>query len=345
MKKHFYLGFLAVAVLSACGGGGGDGGGASTMSETQRLFVENAIVSNGGSYLATQGWSTTGLSINLTSAQATKFELPQSPEGIAVGVVATITPGIQLISTLPTPADVIHTNPNVGTAFIDNGQIYFYASSAPSKYTFIGNDVMIETAAPGGQVGFMILVTSYEKVALSGTIGNAPVDLINFFRPMSAFTNPNATFLTGAAYYKRVSTMVGDHLSLRDADSNNTTNAQSATPVAIASTIEQFASAQPTQLTLNLGSIRTVKGARCWVNDVADRANVTGGAVSFSATTPSFGAYCEVAGNLYLARLQPNGAQNGQNYPTGLASPQIGRLVYQPRFNKAAYDSLKAALP
>jgi hypothetical protein len=342
----FGLSIVMVCALSACGGGGDDGGASPTpLSETQRLFLENSQTSSGGVFNLNAGWTTTGVNTTLNWAQVTKVELPKSPAGINGGVTGATTVGIQLISTLSTPGASLDTNANVGTAFIDNGQIYFYSNSAASKYSFVGSNVVIETAAPGGQIGFKSIITSYAKVPLTGTLGNAPTDLINFFRPLSAYINPNATFLPGATMYQRISTRMGDHLILRDGDNNNSTNPQSATPVATSSTIEQYAAAQPTQLTLSLGTIRSVKGARCWINNVSGQANATGALPFFPNSIPSYGVVCEVGGSLYGGNLIPDGSQNGQNYPSGQSSSQIARLAYQPRFNKAAYDSLKAAVP
>lgn len=341
LKLKAVLAIAAACALVACGGGGSS----VTLSQTQQLFLENALASNGGIYSLNANWVTTGISTTLSAAQVSKIEITQSPAGVANGVTGVATDGIQLISTLPTPAGSLATNPNVGTAFIDNGQIYFFAATTPPKYTFVGNDVVIEQTAPGGQIGFKGLVTGYAKVPLTGTLSSAPADMIAFLRPLNAYINPNATFLPGAAYYQRVSTRIGDQLILRDGDNNVSTNPQSATPVALSSTIEQFAVAQPTQLTLSLGAIRTVKGVRCWVNNSSGGPNATGGGSFSPATVPGYSTFCEAGGNVYAGTLNPDGAQSGTNYPSGIASPQVNRLSYQPRFNKAAYDSLKAAVP
>jgi hypothetical protein len=350
MKRlRISLGIVVACALSACGGGGDSAPTTPTpstvLSQTQQLYLDSSLAANGGLYSIATNWITSGPTTTLTAAQVSKSELAQSPAGIPEGVATSSTVGIQLISTFPTPNGVIDTNPNVGTAFIDNGQIYFYSTSSPSKIKFVGNDVVIETAAPGGQIGFKSVVTSFTKVPLTGTLGSAPQDMINFLRPLGTRVNTNATFLPGAAYYQRVSTRQGDHLIVIDGDNNNSTNPQSASPVATGRTIEQFAAAQPTQLTLSLGTIRTVKGARCWVNNASGAASSTSGFTFLPANVPTFRAYCEVGGNIYSASLNPDGTQNGQNYPTGVASTQVNRLMYQPRFNKAAYDSLKAAVP
>ncbi len=350
--KHLNLSIVAACALSACGGGGSNNtnSGATVtpvLSETQNTFLENTLASNGGGYTVNLGFSASGAIVTLTSAQAGITSLLKSPIDVPGGVTSTATVGIQMVSTVPTPANSLETSPNLGTAFVDAGQVRFVSASAPSKYSFIGNDVLIETAAPGGEVGFKVLVTGYTKVPLTGALSAAPADLINVFRPLASYIKAGTNFLPDAAYYKRVSKRVGDHLVVRDADANPSTNPQSATPVALTGTIEQFAASQPSQLTLALGTIRTVKGARCWINNVSGAPNISSTVVLSNGTVSNFGAYCEVAGAVYSGILYPDGAENGQIYPTGLSSPNpnIDRLKYQVRFNKAAYDSLKAALP
>jgi hypothetical protein len=353
VNKFFYAPLLMVsAALTACGGGGADAPivpstqkePAPVLSETQRLFEEAALTSNGGVYSLGISTISSGATITATFAQFTKIDLAKSPLGIAEGVTATISVGNDLISTLPTAANQSESNPNIGTTFVDNGQLYFHAASAPSKYTYSGDNIIVDTSAPTGQSGFKILVTGYKKVTLTGTLASAPIEFINLTKSIASYTDSSKSFLSGAAYYQRVAKRVGDHLFINDADRNPATDPKSATPL-YTGTIEQYAVSAPAELVLTKGAVKTVKGARCWVNSVAGASNGTI-AIQFSASTlPQFGAVCEISDKVYGASLQPDGAEMGSIYSTGLASPSSERYAFQPRFNKAAFDSIKAALP
>jgi hypothetical protein len=348
--KSVALAAALLGVLAGCGGGGASTPSAPTLSETQRLFEETALASNGGAFSFNLNWSwnssgtgpTATWVVQPSGLNMARFELAKSPLGEANGSVSTYYPAIDVIASLPTPANRDEALDTVGDAFIDNGQIKFAAGKEPSTYSYIGNDVVSQRTAKTGEVASKFKTTGYTKVALAGKIIDAPEELRKIFAPVASYTSTTATFLPGAAYYQRVSTRMGDHLFISDGDFNPDTNPQSATEVFTGS-IEAFAAAQPNSLVLSKGSIKTIKGARCWVNSTSAASNGALSGTVFSSVLPSFGAYCEVAGKVYSANLQPDGASMGQNYPnTGAstATPAILRLAHQLRYNEAAAESL-----
>jgi hypothetical protein len=352
VNKFFNTQILMItAMLTGCGGGGDASTAPSTqlppplaLSETQRSFEETVLAVNGGVYSLSVNTTSSGTTITTTSAQFVKTDLPKSPLGLAGGVTSTVSVGNDLIRTLPTPVSVNDSNPNVGSAFIDNGQLYFFAAAAPAKITYLGDNIISDTLAPTGQSGSKVLITGYKKIPLTGTLASAPIEFLDLTKSFASYTDRTKSFLSGAEYYQRVSKRVGDHLFISDGDNNAATNPQSATPL-YTGTIEQYAFATPSSLVLTKGTIKTIKGARCWVNNVSGASNGAVDSQTFSSVLPQFGAFCEVAGKTYGASLQPDGAESGSNYLTGLTTPAFSRYAFQMRLNKAAFDSVKAALP
>jgi hypothetical protein len=364
MRVHIKFGLMAliVAAVSACGGGGADtssnanaNANAPVLSDTQKQFEEVALTANGGAYNVSINWGlsaagaqvgapvvTPTWTVNFTGANASKSELSKSPLGESAGILSTYTPSFDLIATLPTPANRSDSDVNNGTAVIDNGQIRFYSAKTPSRYTYVGDDIVAKTATLTGEVVSTVRIIGYAKVALNGKFSDAPQEIRDIYTPAASYISSTATFSPGAAYYKLTVARMGDHLLVSDSDRNPLTDPMLATP-AYTGTIEQFAATLNSPLYLPNGTIKSVKGARCWVNNTA---NVTDQEIPrpvFPGASQEFGSYCEVAGKVYLARFQPDGAQLGTNYPSAnlvSVNAPVLRVPFQVRYNKAAMDSI-----
>lgn len=350
-KNLLLISLMSACALVACGGGGGSESTAQTeplpvLSATQKTLEESILISNGGNHGIVTNWSSSGANLTTTAAYSAEINLSASPLGVTQGVMASYLPTIDLIASLPTSSSISEQNPNVGTAFIDNGQIAFISAKTPANYTYVGENVIVDRKAAGGQLFSKTMITGYTKVPLIGTIADTPQEVKDVNRPLAAYIKGTQTYQIGAAYYKSVGTRMGDLLTLRDNDNNTATDSQSATPV-FTGTIEQYASAKPTELILTKGTIKTVKNARCWVNNTAGVENGSVGVTYYFQNLPTFNAVCEVSGKVYSATLQPDGAQLGTTYPTPsatAATPPLTRVAFNLRYNKAAIDSLAAAL-
>jgi hypothetical protein len=346
MHPMFGRAFLSVLCSSvvACGGGSDGDAPSSSTSETQRNFEDAVLTSKGGGEHRVAfgfGPGASGSPAVLLSAIVYKMELAGSPAESGTPTTATVA-SYDLVTAVPAPARSNPADDRVGTAFIDAGQIRFYGSGSQPRVGYAGDDVIVEFTAPTGEVGSRVRISSYGKVPLTGRFVDAPAEFIEMNNLLNAqIRKPDATFAAGAAYYVRRSTLVGDHVVLTDADFDFTTDPKSATPL-FTGTIEQYAASAPTLLELARGSIRTVKGARCWVNTTPGAPDGPQGTSLSNATTTVYGAFCEVNGKLYQAQLQADGGELGTIYPAAGASFSLQRKPFVMRFNKAAVDSLKA---
>lgn len=371
------LGVAVSAVLLACGGGGGSGpgtggttagaippqassdagsGGSSApgadgtgaippqvgsengdvtaLSDNQALFEEMALAQNGGMFTIA---STTGTSPFL-QVNADHIELPTSPRGATGGVVGTYVSSA-LGSTVSAGYDT--RDDRNGSAFVDNGRILFISSKTPSRYTYAGSDVLIEIAAPSGEVGLARRVTSHTKVLLTGKFSDAPQEFLNFYGNLVPTAKQGTVFLSGAAYYRQTAVRIGSQLYLTDGDGNVSTDPKSSTPV-FAGTVEQFAAASPTVLNLLRGSFKTVNGVRCWVNNTAGATNPTTGLPS-PWDVLTYQAYCEIGQKVYSGATSTDGAEIGSFYGSGANT--YTRAPFVMRLNMAAVDSIRAMLP
>ena len=288
-KSVMLISLISAASLTACGGGGDSATAGSqtemvpTLSTTQKTFEETTLATNGGTFSVVTYWASSGANLATTAAYLAEINLSKSPLGVAQGVLATLPLTVDLIAALPTPNNFSEVNLNVGTAFIDNGQLAFVSTRTPANYTYSGDNIIEETKSNSGQVGSKILITGFTKVALSGIIADTPTEVQDLNRPLATYISNTQTYQVGAAYYKRVGTRIGDRLVVQDSDSNPATDPKSATALFFGTIEEYAASAGPSVIILAKGTIKIVKGARCWVNNAASAANGTAGtAYNFS---------------------------------------------------------------
>lgn len=332
------------AALSACGGGGGGGadgdggggggvgglgggGGGSGLSENQRLFEEFTLSGNGGSYFLSIAGAVRQASASFVEVSMSRTELPVSPEGVPGGVDVVYTPATAVIAALPIAANRDESNENVGSVMLEGGQLLFAATRNPSRVTYVGEDILVEWRTASGQVAQRTLVKSHEKVTLTGTMATAPQEFRTLFGYDAAHIDPAATFAAGSAYYKQGRYRLGDHVFIADADQNPNTDPKSATPLAMG-TIEQYAAAHPATLVLANGTIRTLKGARCWVQNTTIQ------------PATSYTAYCEVGPALFRGTLAPDGSQMPTSYPVAVPL-SFPTLPFSVRLNQAAAASVR----
>jgi hypothetical protein len=329
---------VALAVFG-CGGGGGGGasstpntdtagagtGSAGALSDTQATFEDAALASNGGYFVAEAFLQFSGGAVYLSQLALPSISMPQSPRATGGPVQSTYTVSAALAPHLE-PAFRDESDPNVGTAFIENGQIQFYSNKTAPVFKYEGANVISTTSPGSGVGGSVVAITSNVKVPLAGKFVDAPADFRGLFGSTTSWIIAAVTFDPGSAYYQQVRVRVGDFLLLSDADGNPATDPMSATPVAASTTLDAFSQAHLSNP--GAGAIRTVKGARCWVAT----------APSDLASSPSYDTYCELGGNVYHGNLEPDGAQmGGYSYATG----SLVKTPYQIRLNKAAADSIK----
>lgn len=313
-------------------------GDAATLSPSQALFEEAALIANGGLYSILDGQLGTPAVLELDSAA--QNAIAASPLGKPDGVMGTYL--FTQLSSVPLSQFAFDArNDSSGFAVIDNGQIRFVASKTPARYTYVGRDLLVELAAESGDVVARRRVTNITKVALTGVLADAPQEFLNFYGNLLPHVKSGVQFLPGAAYYKQSSIRVGQYLSLQDSDNNLATDVKSVTPVS-SGTVEQYAAAQPGALDLSRGSFKMVNGARCWVNSTAGAGNTATTTLTYS-DIPSYGAYCEIAQKVYLAVLASDGAQVGSLFASGTLN--LSHASFLVRVNKAAFDSIRSMLP
>lgn len=353
-------GVLAGLMLCACGGGGssapatGDTSGSSTpaaadtprgtpplqLSATQAMFDEAGLAANGGLFeLYATGIPTLPLQMVLLSAD--ELSMPSSPASTPDGVQSTYTPINNFVASLPSDPFYDDSDPNLGLTYLQAGQLHFVQAGAAPKVVYSGSDVILEYAMTGSSTPLRERITQIAKLPLIGHLADAPDDFKLLYAFDPAHVDAAATFGSGAAYYRMTTVRSGSAVQLFDSDFDSATDPRSATPLQ-AGTIEQYATAFPNSLKLNLGTIQTVEGARCWVETAADTA--ANGAQTFRFVSPSFTVYCEVGGNVYRGLLQPDGAQVRSAYLQSDAVNPFLPIPYVVRMNKAAIDSMKRIL-
>lgn len=324
--------------------------GGSGLSSNQRLFEELTLAANGGLYaLWIRRWVSLAWDApKLMAAGFNKLEIPSSPAGHDEGVERSYTPSADLWSGIPLSGPRDDWNPIVGAPILVGGQIDFLPTASRARYRYVGDDIVAEQLTLGG-TPIRNRYNSIQKVQLQGRFIDSPQEFRDYYAPLEPYMDGSRSFAEGSAFYKRSAHRVEDVLVLNDADDNPATDPQSASP-AFLGTIEQYAANAPYSLELARGAVRTVAGARCWINHTSRAPNAPSwGAnpVLPYAYEPSFGAVCEVAGKVYTGTLQPDGSQLGVAFPVSMSGPSWVNYERQPfnmRLNKTALDSLRAML-
>lgn len=328
-----------ICTLAACGGGSSTPVVTQTLSADQAIF-ENLILSPSSSYALNWSLPNSGTPISGTHYLATSHAtLAASP--LTNGTQKnTNTAYASLASTIGLPA-------NFGvTRYLRNGQIIAASTPAISAATYSGTSIKIDSlAADGATVLKSGLRSSFSSVPLSGLVNAAPTDVAHWYNAL--FFNPallstTAQWGTNAGYIKYTETNVGD--SYEVLDFTTTTYDASPSPVATGTTIAALmtaggivSSADSTTYTLSNGSVSTINGVTTYVAT----------AVRPNQTTAKYHTFYELGGNVYSGQLIKDGTVlGGSSYRETVSGTTVTNysLNFQIRLNKAANDSIQAAL-
>ena len=309
------------------------------LSADQAIF-EKLILAPGSSYGYDWNLPTTGSAVNGTHHLA---------ETHATLAVSPLTNGAQKNSNsvYTSLANTVALPANFGvTRFLNNGQIRAAAYPSNSSASYSGTGVRIDAlAADGTTVLSSRQRSGFVNVPLTGLVKAAPVDFAHWFNVL--FSNPSllsstAQWGANAAYVTYTDTYVGTAYIVLDytGTTYGTTPAPLATGTTIAALMASGGIASPsdaTTYTLANGSVSIVNGVTTYV--------ATG--VRPGQNTPKYHAYYEINGNVYHGEVIKSGTvTGGSQYSVttgGVTTNNYGPNI-QVRLNKAANDSLKAAL-
>jgi hypothetical protein len=223
---------------------------------------------------------------------------------------------------------------------------------APSKVSYVGSDVQIDSlASDNSTVGFSTIRSNYETVSLTGTMSSTAPDFAHWYN--SFFTNPAilnaaAPWGAGASYVKYTQTSLGDRYQAVDCSATTTTDANiipcfTGTTLTSALTTGITSGSDGTTYHLADGTVSTVGGVKVFVATAARPQSAT------LSTTVQYRIYFEMNGNVYTGILIKDGTVMGGSYyisnPGGATvTDRLTFLPFQVRMNKAAHDSLAAAM-
>ncbi|TXT41106.1 MAG: hypothetical protein FD135_565 [Comamonadaceae bacterium] len=348
----------ALGLLSACGGGGGSTTSsntttpalapvaAPTLSPDQSIF-ESQFLSPSLSYNPSWLLPNSGTPVNGT------HYLYDSPSSISA---SPLTNGTQsLISgtstSLASTLTIVAATP---TRYLIGGQIFTNASSI-QKFSYSGTGIKTDIFASNGTTLLSSAQRSgYQSNSLTGLVTGSPAIFARHFNAL--FSNPSllntsATWGPGSAYFQYTETNLTDKYLVFDTTSTTPsgtttgiTTGTTPTPVATGTTIAALMasggitnSSDGITYTLANGSVATVNGVNTYTA-TAKRQNVTG---------TRYRTYYDIGGNVLTGELIKAGDVLGGSIfrvTTGGVTSVDYSSTIQIRLNKAANDSLKAAL-
>lgn len=337
MKKIIALALCFL--LTACGGGGNSGGASSAALSADQSTFESLILTPNASYGPGRNLPLSGAPTQGTHYfYATPISLALSPLGNGVQS-PTAGATVNMSNTpLAIPAASV-------TRYLVNGAIVTDASVV-DRYAYPGTGVKRETiAADGITLLASELRSGLQSVTLSGLVNAAPADFSHHFNAL--YTNPallngTATWASGARYVAYTATNTADRY--RVFDSTTVTTGTSPTPVASGTTIAALMAAggisstsDSATYTLSNGTVSTVNGVNTYVAN----------ALRPNSTTERYRTYYDLNGNVYTGDVtKANAVLGGSSYSE--TSAGVTTVNYtsklQLRLNKAAIDSLKAAV-
>ncbi|WP_431262542.1 hypothetical protein ACQ859_20690 [Roseateles chitinivorans] len=309
----------------------------------QQAFEQLILTPSAGSYQL--HWN-----LNPTGAQTSGIHFVTSD--FAVLAVSPLTNGPQtnaqsaahnLTTTLALPTA---SSP---TRVLRNGAVVVVGPT--SKVSYLGGDVRVDTlAADGVTVAFSEIRSKYETVALTGTIASTPADFAHFHNAIysnAGVLDAAATYATGASYIKFEQNNKVDRYNVFDC--TTATAGVAVTPCRVNTTLADAMTAgiqsnsDGTTYRLADGAIRTVDGVSIWV-----AANARPTSATLSATV-QYRIYFELNGNVYTGALIKDGTLLGNgsyvSNPSGATLvDRLTFLTYDIRMNKAAHDSIAAAM-
>ncbi|WAC73954.1 hypothetical protein OU995_04250 [Roseateles sp. SL47] len=344
------------ALLAGCGGGADNSAPTAkasavatstdtpTLSANQASFEEFLLRPSEGSYLLHWNLNVSGAQYKgINFAFADIGTLPASPltngpqfapQGAAVNMTKTL--GV----TIPGP-----------TRVLKDGVILVLPFTLTNQVSYVGDNVRVDAlASDNTTVAYSAIRSNYETVALTGTLAATPADFAHFHDSM--FSNPavleaTATYAAGAKYIKFTKTNLGDRYNAGDCGATTTTadispcrtNATLTTVLAAG----QRSNSDGTTYYLADGTIRTMGGVQIWV---ANKPRPKSANYSY---TEEFRTYFELNGNVYTGSLIKDGTVLGGSYYLSningtTVATRYTFLPFDIRMNKAAYDSLVAAM-
>ncbi len=310
--------------------------GGTTTPQSPSIASFDGLLLNGGLYNLRFGTTTTSGQTRADYIIALQTQSSASPSAAGLRIDS---PYINVSKTLPLP----DTSTWVRERTFDSSRdALSVASVNPARFfiSYIGDGVRIDTLTDDAKAtAFSSIITGATTVPLSGTLSTLPAEISALYPQLipGALTglNTNVSWLPGAAYQKRTNTRLSDTYFLGDCDTPQTFGSE-LTPCrgTAGKKIEAFFpwqdNAQGKTWQLSDGTIRTIpNGPRVWIANTKQP-------TSANATT-SYRAYYEGDDAMFHGVFSPSGAVVSANTANGVVG-------YQIRFNKAAIDSITAAL-
>jgi hypothetical protein len=349
MQSSHVLTIAVIAIQSiftGCGGGGGsDSAAPQRLSTNQQIFEDLILAPASGSYLLHWNLNLGGGQVSGTNYAFSEFSvmaaspLTNGPQQLQQSNSLNMTSTLALRSETP-------------TRVLKNGVVLVVPAALTSTITsYVGNDVKVDfLAADNSTVAFTQIRSDYSFVALTGVVKSAPADFAHFHNSWfgnPAVLNTTTTFGPGAGYIKYNATNKGDRYNVFDCAAAtvdaNITPCATATTLQAALTTGLVSNSDATTYHLADGVVSTVGGIPVWV------ANAVRPAASILSSTVQYRVYFELNGNVYTGALIKDGALLGGSFyvsnPAGAtAADRVTLLPFQIRMNKAARDSMAAAL-
>ena len=319
------------------------------LSSSQKAFESVFLAQNGGRYNIDWNLNLAGPQISGTNyIQSNSAQLMESP--LTTGTqTSTITPPVNMANTLAprasnSPSRVLKN----GTIFVAPGS--FSGAALAGKYAYAGSDVAINTiAADGTTVLFSEVNSNYAFVTLTGLVSSPPASVSQAFQ--AVFANPvnmypTATYSAGAGYLTYINKTKGD--SYIAFDCNAATSDANISPCFTNTSLNAALTAGIKSVsdgvthTLADGVISTVGGVPVWVANTARPKSYLLGNLN------QYRIYFQLGTSVYTGALTKDGTIVPGSWfvasPFG-TTPVVYDFAPSPiRFNKAAIDSIKAAL-
>lgn len=314
-------------------------------SASQQAFESVALAPSDGSYLFR--WN-----LNLSGPQASGTNYAYSESSVLAQSPLTAGPQTNAQSApanLATSLALTSTGP---TRILKNGSILVVPTlQASNRISYVGSDVRVDSlAADNTTVAYSQLRSDYTSASLTGLVSATPAEFAQWFN--SFFANPavltaGATYQAGAGYIKYTSASLGDRYTAFDCvgatTDANITPCASATTLNAALTAGIVSNSDVTTYHLADGTLGTVGGVPVWVATAPRPLSAT------LSSTVQYRIYFQLNGNVYTGSLIRDGAVLGGSYyvsnPGGATvEERLTLLPYQIRMNKAARDSLAAAM-
>lgn len=314
-------------------------------STNQQVFESLSLAPAAGSYLFRWNLNLSGPQISGSNYAYSEFStLAQSPLTAGPQTNAQSAP-----TNLATSLALTSSGP---TRILKNGAILVVPTlQASNRISYVGSDVRVDSlAADNTTVAYSQLRSDYTSATLSGLVSATPAEFAQWFN--SFFANPavftaGATYAAGAGYIKYTSTSLGDRYTAFDCvgatTDANITPCVSGTTLNAALTTGIVSNSDVTTYHLADGTVGTVGGVPVWVATAARPVSAT------LSSTVQHRIYFQLNGNVYTGALIRDGAVLGGSYyvstpgaPT--VEERLTFLPYQIRMNKAARDSLAAAM-